>query len=56
LLQPATVYSVVQPMHIEKLTTISLFKLAAIGVFAWCVYFGAVLVVLAMKSLGRPIP
>ena len=54
LLQPATVYSVVQPMHIEKLTTISLFKMVAIVGFAWCVFVGAVLVLLAMKSRSRP--
>ena len=51
LLQPAVVYTVVEPMRIEKVTTVSMFKLAALIAFAWCIYLGAVLVLLAMKSL-----
>ena len=56
LLQPVTVYTVVQPMHIEKVAMISLFKLAALIAFAWCIYMGAVFVLLAMVSRHSAAP
>ena len=48
-LQPSVVFSVVEPVRIENMTMISVFKLAALIAFAWCVYIGGVLVLLAMK-------
>jgi hypothetical protein len=43
-------------MHIEKVAMISLFKLAALIAFAWCIYMGAVFVLLAMVSRHSAAP
>jgi hypothetical protein len=51
-LQPAMVYTVVEPLHIERMSIISLFKIAVLIALTWCVYVGAVLVLLAMTFRG----
>lgn len=52
-LQPSMIYTVVEPFHMAKITTLSLFKLIAVLGALGCVYMGLVLVILAKDVLRK---
>lgn len=51
-LQPSAVYSLVEPLYVQRASAISTIIAAVLLGFMWCVYVGTVLVVLAWRELN----
>jgi hypothetical protein len=53
-LQPSMIYTIVEPLYVDRVSTVSAKTAALLIGLAWCVYVGAIMVGLAWRGLNRP--
>jgi hypothetical protein len=52
-LQPSMVYTIVEPLYVQRMSLVSTRNTVLLVGFVWCVYVGAILVGLAWHSMNR---
>ncbi len=52
-LQPSTIYTTVEPLHLERVSTVGMRNAILLVGFLWCVYLGGILVVTAFRGVAR---
>lgn len=52
-LQPSTIYTTVEPLYLDRVSTVGMRNAVLLIGFLWCVWVGGVLVVTALRGLAR---
>jgi hypothetical protein len=53
LLQPSMIYTIVEPLYVQRISLVSARTVVLLVGFAWCVYVGAIMVGLAWLGMNR---